>query len=365
MVVLSEVGARHGLVFAVRIHLPGGYHPYPGAVATFPPVGDLERDAALHRIERKHLAYGDSHWSEAGSEARDVLDYLRRHRSRLPRQLVDDDAWNELVLSAWVYWDERRREAELIRHALARGLSLREVGAFVGLHTGQGLRDYLDSLDARLHEYRRLTREPRPEQTDLDGPDLLVDDHDDSPDDGAEGPSTGDAGGDPDDDGGSQPRRSRNPYLRFQGRPRARRGADGRFTRSRRAAANARPAREIWIERHHQRIHTVLTDLLEQAARLGFRPVAGDDDELPGLGDYLTWITEDSETGVDHGTFGSIGLALGELRTHPEVTALARHHRIHRAIAAADRLRADYAALTADPGTYRTDTDRGIATRSG
>ena len=329
-------------------------------MATFPPVGDLERDAALRRIERKHLAYGDSRWSEAGSEARDVLDYLRRNRSRLPRRLVDDDAWNELVLSAWVYWDERRREAELIRHALARGLSLREVGAFVGLQTGQGLRDHLDSLDARLHEYRRLTREPRPDAADLEGPDLLRDDPADTDpdDDGGPDSPTSAPDGDPDSDDDYQPRRSRNPYLRFRGRPRARRGADGRFIRGHRAAANARPAREVWIERHHQRIHTVVPDLLDQAARLGFAPTTSDDDEEPDLGDYLTWITEDTENGVDHGTFGSIGLVLGELRTHPEVTALARHHRIHRAIAAADRLRADYAALTADPGTYCPATDQ-------
>lgn len=242
----------------------------PG-VATFPPVGDVERDDALHRIARRHQRYDDPRWSEAGTEARDVLDYLRRHRGRLPHQVTHDDAWDELVLSAWVYWDERRRERELLRHALTRGLSLREVGAFVGLHSRQGLRDHLDSLDARLDEYHRLTRGPRPRRTIAGGRDLLT--------------------GPPDDanTGGDAPRRSRNPYLRFHGRSRAERAADGRYIRNRRAAARARPARETWINDHRQHIATVLGELLTQADRLGFSAVETDEGGAAELGDYLTW----------------------------------------------------------------------------
>ena len=161
----------------------------------------------------------------------------------------------------------------------------------------------------------------------------------DATDVAAGAPATGDADVDPDSDDEYRPRRSRNPYLRFKGRPRAGRRADGRFIHSRRAVANARPAREVWIERHQQRIHTAVTELLEQAARLGFTAMASEDDEEPGLGDYLAWITEDTVRGVAHGTFGSIGLVLGELRSRPAVTALARQHGIHRAVAAADRLR--------------------------
>lgn len=154
--------------------------PRVQGAATFPPVGDLERDDALARIARRHQKHDDPRWSGAGTEARDVLDYLSRHRDRLPRQVADDDAWDELVLSAWVYWNERRRERELLRHALARGLSLGEVGAFVGLHSRQGLRDHLDSLDARLHEYHHLTREHRLRHPRAGGRDLLAEEPSDS-----------------------------------------------------------------------------------------------------------------------------------------------------------------------------------------
>ena len=285
-----------------------------------------------------------------------MLDYLRTHRSRLPPRLLADDAWDELVLSAWVYWDERRRERELIRSALARGLSFREVGAFVGLHTGQGLRDYLDSLEARLHEYHRITREAHAADKDLSGRELLVADEGGQRDRGdrpqAEGAALSDDGpGDNEAEDGTGryvARRSRNPYLRHKGRSRAVRGADGRFARNRRAAAAARPARQVWIEHHDRRIREVLDALLAEAERVGFTAHGDDDADEPGLGDYLEWIREDvaAGSGVDDGTFGSLGLALGVLRSEPVVLDRAPNHGIRRAIAAADRLRAEYAALT-------------------
>ena len=48
-----------------------------------------------------------------------------------------------------------------------------------------------------------------------------------------------------------------------------------------------------------------------------------------------------------------LGLALGELRHREEVTLLARNHGIHQAIAVAvaDRLRADYSALSPISGS--------------
>lgn len=126
----------------------------------------------------------------------------------------------------------------MLHHAIRRGLSLREVGRFVGVHTAQGTRDYLDSLDARLHEYRRRTSDPHPDRgrpsPTAGGPELLVD----HPAPTAEADQAEVQEG--------QPRRSRNPYLRYQGRSWAVRGADGQFVRDRRAAEAARPARERW-----------------------------------------------------------------------------------------------------------------------
>lgn len=65
------------------------------------------------------------------------------------------------------------------------------------------------------------------------------------------------------------------------------------------------------------------------------------------LGDYLTWLAEDlASEAVTDGTLDALGLVRGELRCHPVVAAQPVNHGIHQAIRAADRLRADYAALT-------------------
>lgn len=327
-------------------------------MATYPPVGDLERDDAIARIRRRHELVDDSRWSEAGADsddpARAVLGYLRRHRGRFPRQVVQDDVWDELVLAAWVYWDERRREHELFSHALARGLSLREVGAYVGLHSGQGLRDHLDSIEARLVEHRRLTRSPvgdRVDRGDIDGTRSAS---------GASGAgavemtapstsSTRDAGSD------GEARRSRNPYLRFQGRSRASRGADGKFVRSQRATARQRPSREQWVRDHHTRIASVLAGLVTQADRVlhhaadtdpGADPVAATLDPR----EYVDWVREDLEDDdVSDATIVSAGLAASGMRLLPTVTALPRHHALHGALRETDRLRADYGALRPGP----------------
>jgi hypothetical protein len=102
-----------------------------------------------------------------------------------------------------------------------------------------------------------------------------------------------------------------------------------------------------------------VTGLLDQAARIGIHPHPSDDIESgtqedqaggPGLGDYLSWLAEDlTAAALNPGTFGVLGLALGELHTHSGVTALPRNHGLRRSLAAADHLRADYAELRADP----------------
>lgn len=148
-------------------------------------------------------------------------------------------------------------------------------------------------------------------------------------------------------------------------------------TRAARRAAREQGSRRRWIAEHQQIITSTLERLLREGARLGLRPDpsedpgddstdqeyqpvsgnpdgdvdgAGDGDldgAGPGLGDYLAWLAEDlADDAVADGTFGALGLALGELRGHPVVTAAPTNHGIHQAIRAADRLRADYAALT-------------------
>jgi hypothetical protein len=317
-------------------------------MATYPPVTDRERDAALRRITDRHLRREDNRWSEANSDsetaAYEVLGYLRRRHTQLPGGLAADDVWDELVLSAWVYWDQRRRERELLHRGRRLGLSLAELGRYLGIGTRQGMRDYLDRLDALLAEYHHI-QTTRP------------------------GPATGDGATD--------------PLTRHAGATRAQRGADVHTTRARRAATHAKPARQDWIAIHRTGIAATLTALLRQAARIGIHPhrdtgdtgaPAGNADGFgadgntdgpgadglgadgntdgpgaDGLGDYLSWLAEDLDASqLDPGTFGVLGLVLGELRVHPEVTALPRNHGLRMAIAAADRLRADYAELRAN-----------------
>ena len=126
-------------------------------VTVYPYVGDRERDAALHRIAARHARCEDYRWSEAGWEgddaARDVLAYLRRHHARLPREVSSADALDGLVLAAWIHWDERRRERELLRRARGYGHSLGELGAFLGLKSRQATYEYLDRLDALVEAH--------------------------------------------------------------------------------------------------------------------------------------------------------------------------------------------------------------------
>ena len=56
-----------------------------------------------------------------------MLPYLRRHHVRVPREVAAEDGLDALVLAAWIWWDERRRERELLRRARSYGRSLREL----------------------------------------------------------------------------------------------------------------------------------------------------------------------------------------------------------------------------------------------
>lgn len=310
---------------------------YDGPVATYPPVTDRERDAALARITTRHLRREDTRWSEANSDsdtaAYDVLAYLRRRHTQLPVGLAADNVWDELTLSAWIYWDQRRRERELLHRALYLGLSLSDVGRYLGITTRQGTRDHLDRLDALLAEYAHIRATPTQA-------------------------ATGDGATD--------------PLARFPGTTRASRGADVHTTRARRATTRHRPTRTDWITTHHDRIRTVITAVLTHTARISIHPTpdtpepdtpdadgigaaqVAEHDDPPsdlddGLGDYLTWLAEDLATDdLDPATIATLGLALGELRTHPALTALPTNHGLRRALATADELRSDYAALRSD-----------------
>lgn len=290
-------------------------------MSTYPPVTDRERDAALARITRRHRDHDDPRWSAAGldehSDVRDVLEHLRRTPS--PASLAAHDIWDELVLAAWVHWDERRRERERLHRARRHGLSYSELARYVGITTRQGMRDYLDRLDAVLDEYTRINHTRH-------------------------GPATGDGATD--------------PLARLAGTTRAARGADVHAARARRAANRARAATTDWITTHQSQVVATVRRLLEQAARAGVHPEPGDDTAEAGLGDYLHWLAQDLDA-VSTGqplrpdTIATLGLALAELRTHPTPAALPPNHGLRLALAAADQLRATYAQAAGTPARPR------------
>ncbi|MCD2191618.1 hypothetical protein [Actinomycetospora soli] len=307
-------------------------------VAVYPYVGSRERDAALRRIAARHLRCEDSRWSEAGCEgddpARDVLDYLRRHHTRLPRAVSSEDTRDALVLSAWIYWEERRRERDLLRRARGYGHSLGELGAFLGLNTRQGTYDYLDRLEALVEAHstdqarqQRVADERVERQRAADGAvrdaELLA------------GPLATSTLAPADD-----------LYRRTRGRRASTAGAGPDTVRSRRRDRTTLPARERWIAEHRGELDVLVSELLGQLQRLGIEAREQESEDFE-LEDTLAVLDRHRETGdYSPATFGALGLVLGELRFHPAVEPLAHNHGVHQAIVAADRLRARFSALS-------------------
>lgn len=231
--------------------------------------------------------------------------------------------WDELVVSAWVYWDERRRELELLRRAGRYGLSLSELGRFVGIGTRQGMRDYLDRLESLLHEHRAGSTPRALEATEYEA---LYEGHGRPPP--THRPPPGVAGS-------------------YVGLPRASRDADVHARRRDRARDRARPTQAQWVAQHAVRVTRVVRELLVQASRMGIEAEESDVGEAATLGDYLAWLAEDLDD-LEPATVHTLGLALGELRARAEIANAPRNHGMHQALGAADRLRADYADLVSD-----------------
>ena len=116
-----------------------------------------------------------------GTEPRDVLDYLiTRGGAGIPRWVAAADVADALVLTTWCWWEDRRRERQLLRKGLHLGLSLAELGAPLGMRTPQGTRDRLDRLDALLKFDRpdeQLTRTARREHSEHDARQDWIDQH--------------------------------------------------------------------------------------------------------------------------------------------------------------------------------------------
>lgn len=126
-----------------------------GGVATPPRITAAdELDVVLARIQARHERLDDPRRSQMGTDPRDVLDYLQRNPARLPRWAAAADTQDALVLVTWLWWEDRRRERNLLRRGRHLGLSLSDLGAPLGVTSRRGLADRLDRLDALL-EYDR------------------------------------------------------------------------------------------------------------------------------------------------------------------------------------------------------------------
>jgi hypothetical protein len=133
-------------------------------VATPPRVTRTEADAAIERIHRRHARVDDPRRSELSDQPAEVLEYLTRHSALLPQWAIALDVLDGLSLSAWLWWEDRRRERALLRRGARAALYWREMGTPLGIRSHQGVRDRLDRLDALLSSDRpdeQLAREAR------------------------------------------------------------------------------------------------------------------------------------------------------------------------------------------------------------
>jgi len=241
-------------------------------MTTPPPVTTTALVETIQHIRRRHAAANDPTWGLITTDPRDVLDYLATyaHNPDNPEGVRSADAVDRITLAVWLWWDDKRRERDVVRDALQL-LHASQVGAALGMTTRQGPRDRLDRLEALLNGDRpdeKLTREARRE-----------------------------------------------------------------------AALHARhgDTRAAWVATRHVLLDDVATRLLAAADRYQVTER-----------EWLDELAADQAAGAwTPGSIGVLGLAVGELRTAPAVLALPGRHAVFRALAAADRIRADFARIGA------------------
>lgn len=117
----------------------------------------------MRRIHWRRAHIDDPHQVELGEAVHDVLDFLLRRSSGVPRWVAQADVADALVLSTWLWWQDRRRELQLLRRGRHLGLTLTQLGSPLGIGD-QGVTDRIDRLAALLAYDRpdeQLTRAVR------------------------------------------------------------------------------------------------------------------------------------------------------------------------------------------------------------
>jgi hypothetical protein len=132
------------------------------AVSTRPRVHREEVAAAILRIARRRAKIDDRSRDllpdAPDSDPREVLDYLMHHSgNNIPQVVRLQDVKDALVLTNWLWWEDRRRELYFLKAGVESGMFLAELGGLVGVGK-QGVKDRIDRLTALLH------RDGRPDE---------------------------------------------------------------------------------------------------------------------------------------------------------------------------------------------------------
>lgn len=151
-------------------------------MGTPPRITRDECDAVIARIHRRHSDIDDPRRSELGTDPRDGVSWVLQHGrgGGIPPDVAARDCNDAMILHAWCWWDERRRERALLRRGLALAVTATELGSALGIRSRQGVRDRLDRLDALLAHDRpdeQLARASRRAQHDRGGEQQWLDEH--------------------------------------------------------------------------------------------------------------------------------------------------------------------------------------------
>jgi hypothetical protein len=246
-------------------------------MATRPKVHQVEVQRAIAKIAERRAQIDDSTRESLpdspDADPREVLDYLRTHSTRaVPLWVLQAEVCDGLILNNWLWWEDRRRELQLLRAGVERGLYLAQLGAQIGVGK-QGVRDRIDRLEA-------LLRYDRPDEKIM--------------------------------------RRER---------------------RTARGAIEDQSVEAAWIESHREELLELMADLAAQADRFELHEAERD---------WLDELAADAgDRTITPATMVILGLSAAELRTSRAVLALppGRPYSVHALLAAADNLRAEFAAL--------------------
>ncbi|MEU1813412.1 hypothetical protein [Micromonospora aurantiaca (nom. illeg.)] len=117
---------------------------------------DQEQAArAVRDIADRHAKVDDPHLERLGDEPLDVLRYLRKYSNGVPDPVSKADVADGLRLRIWLWWETASLELWLLDRAERLGVNRREIGALLGIRTGQGLVDRRDRLRALLGVHGR------------------------------------------------------------------------------------------------------------------------------------------------------------------------------------------------------------------